>query len=97
MAADEYNDETEQGYDSEDEQYLSDDDSSIWDLTGIYHAEEESAPALLPESESEERRKRNSDRRNGPFTDRRRGDRRRLSRSSHLGGKQSSDPMNIYL
>jgi RNA polymerase primary sigma factor len=97
MAADEYNDETEQGYDSEDEQYLSDDDSSIWDLTGIYHAEEESTPALLPESASEERRKRDSDRRNGPFTDRRRGDRRRLSRSSPLGGKQSSDPMNIYL
>jgi RNA polymerase primary sigma factor len=97
MAADEYNDENEQVYDSEDELYLSDDDSSIWDLTGIYHAEEDAAPALLPESVNEERRKQNSDRREGPFTDRRRGDRRRLSRSPSDGARQSSDPMNIYL
>ena len=83
MAADEYNDHGEQEYDSEEENYTRDDDSTIWDLTGIYHAEEEQGDQL-PESVPVERRKNNSDRRSGDFTDRRRGDRRkrRISRSA---------------
>jgi RNA polymerase primary sigma factor len=97
MTADEYNDLESEEFDSENDPYESDDDSSMWDLTGIYRTDEEPVPVKLPEDVPEERRQRNSDRRASAFSDRRRGDRRRLSRTSLQGGKQSGDPMNIYL
>jgi len=99
MTAEEYNDPDAEEYDSEDdEEYVSDDDdSSLWDLTGIYHSDEEAVPVKLPEDVSDERRSKKSDRRSSTFSDRRHSDRRRLSRSSLQAGKQSVDPMNIYL
>ena len=97
MTADEYNDHDSEEYDSDEDSYGSDEDSSMWDLTGIYRTDEEPVPVKLPQDVSEERRRENSDRRSSPFSDRRRGDRRRLSRTSLQGGKQSGDPMNIYL
>jgi len=100
MAANEYNDFDAEPYDSEEESYTTDEDSSQWDLTGIYHAEEEQAARAnaLPDSVPRNRRKRKNERRSGPFSDRRRGDRRRrVSRSTDQEGRQSADPMNIYL
>ena len=98
MAADEYNDNGE-SYDSEDESFTQDDDSNLWDLTGIYHAREEEEEDELPESVPYDRRKSDGDRRSGSFTDRRRGDRRRrrISRSAGKETGHSADPMNIYL
>jgi len=97
MAADEYNDNGTDAYEGEEESLTSEDDASIWDLTGIYHAAGE-APATLPESVPADRRKSDGDRRRSPYSDRRRGDRRRrVSRSSGRDTPQSADPMNIYL
>ena len=98
MAADEYKDNGTEEYDSEEESYTQDDDNNLWDLTGIYHAEEDIADEL-PETVPTDRRKSKNDRRSGPFTDRRRGDRRRrrVSRSSGKESGHSADPMNIYL
>ena len=83
MAADEFKKHGPEEYDSDEESYLQADDNNLWDLTGIYYAEEEEAE-VLPETVPEDRRKSKNDRRGGPFTDRRRGDRRRrrISRSS---------------
>ena len=61
MAADEYNDNGETEYDSEEESYTEDDDNNLWDLTGIYHAREESETDVLPESVPFDRRKNDSD------------------------------------
>ncbi len=100
MAADEYNDFDEESYDTDEESYASDDESSIWDLTGIYRVDkdDEADSDALPESVPQDRRKNDSDRRSGPFSDRRRGDRRRrVSRSSGQESRHSADPMNIYL
>jgi len=100
MTADEYNDPDTEEHDSEDDddQYVSDeDDSSLWDLTGIYHSDDEAVPVNTPEDIAEERRRKKNDRRSSHFSDRRRSDRRRLSRSTLQSGKQSVDPMNIYL
>ncbi len=98
MAADEYIDNGADGYDTEEEDIASDHDTSVWDLTGIYHAADDDEVDDLPDSVQSDRRKGNSDRRGGPFTDRRRGDRRRrVSRSAERDGQQSADPMNIYL
>ena len=98
MAGDEYNDHDGQEYESEEEGYSQDEDSNLWDLTGIYHAEREEEEEL-PESVPVDRRKGDGDRRSGPSTDRRRGDRRkrRVSRSSGKESGQTADPMNIYL
>ena len=98
MAGDEYNDHGGQEYESEEEGYSQDEDSNLWDLTGIYHAEQEEEEEL-PESVPFDRRKGDGDRRSGPSTDRRRGDRRkrRVSRSSGKESGHSADPMNIYL
>ena len=98
MAADEYKKHGPEEYDSDEESYIQEDDNNLWDLTGIYHAEEQEAE-VLPETVPEDRRKSKNDRRGGPFTDRRRGDRRRrrISRSSGRESGQSADPMNIYL
>ncbi len=98
MADDEYNDVGSEEYDSDEGKVASDDDSSLWDLTGIYLAGEGNEADVLPDSVPSDRRKGNKDRRRGAFTDRRRGDRRRrVSRSSGRDSAQSADPMNIYL
>lgn len=97
MADDEHIDDGTEDYDGGEDNLAHDDDSSLWDLTGIYHAAEE-GPETVPESVPVERRKTDSDRRRSPFSDRRRGDRRRrVSRSSGRDGPHSADPMNIYL
>jgi RNA polymerase primary sigma factor len=98
MAADEYIDNGADEYGAEEEELASDEDTSLWDLTGIYHAADDAEVVDLPDSVRSDRRKGNRDRRSGPFTDRRRGDRRRrVSRSPERDGTQSADPMNIYL
>ena len=98
MTADEFNAKDGEEYEMVDgEEETSEDDSSAWDLTGIYSSEEEPVPIMLPEDVAEDRRATDGDRRSGPFSDRRRGDRRRLSRSPSKAGKHSADPMNIYL
>jgi RNA polymerase sigma factor (sigma-70 family) len=100
MAADDYNDSGMDDYEAseEGETFVNDDDdSAIWDLTGIFHADEKAVPVVLPEDVAEDRRKNVGDRRQSPFGDRRQGDRRRLSRSPLQNGTYSIDPMNIYL
>lgn len=98
MTADEFNAKDGEEYEMVDgEEETNEDDSSAWDLTGIYSSEEEPVPIMLPEDVPEDRRATGGDRRSGPFSDRRRGDRRRLSRSPSKAGKHSADPMNIYL
>ncbi|THB79287.1 MAG: sigma-70 family RNA polymerase sigma factor [Desulfobulbaceae bacterium] len=99
MTSDEY-DENQNGQEdeSESENYNTDEDSSMWDLTGIYKSGEETVPVSLPEDVSEERRDRErGDRRSSPFSDRRKADRRRVSLGGATSGKHSVDPMNIYL
>ncbi|WP_284152875.1 sigma-70 family RNA polymerase sigma factor [Desulfofustis limnaeus] len=73
------------------------DESSIWDLTGIFQAEEQPHPVILPEDVAEDRRQQKGDRRQSPLGGRRQGDRRRISRSPLQNGVHSIDPMNIYL
>ncbi len=99
MIADDFDTNAGEDYDMVDnEEEVEDDDASNWDLTGIYSSEEKPVPIMLPEDVAEDRRgKAGGDRRSGPFSDRRRGDRRRLSRSPSKAGKHSADPMNIYL
>lgn len=103
MATDKYNDLDArdldmEGGDSNNGHFKGDDDSSLWDLTGIYHEEDEEKPNVLPESVPRDRRKRSGDRRHTSLNDRRRGDRRsRAARSSDHGDRHSADPMNIYL
>ncbi len=85
-------------YDNEyDDLYeASEEESDVDDLTGIYKSEEEQ-PVYLPEDVFEDRRSKENDRRKGHPGDRRKGDRRRISRSAGKEGKHSVDPMNIYL
>ncbi|MEE4165010.1 MAG: sigma-70 family RNA polymerase sigma factor [Desulfocapsaceae bacterium] len=98
MIADEYDTDDDKDYDVIDSDDDTDDESSDWDLTGIFSPDDEPMPLMLPDGVSEDRRgQRGGDRRSGPFSDRRRGDRRRLSRSASKAGKHSADPMNIYL
>lgn len=99
MAADEYNDLGGDEFESEEENSSQDSDDTDWDLTGIYDGLEDAEEGDLPEAVSADRRKSDSDRRSGPFSDRRLGDRRRrrVSRASGREGAHSSDPMNIYL
>jgi len=87
-------DEIDQDYEESEE--ISEEDSDVDDLTGIFSPEEEDV-VFLPEDVSEDRRSKEKDRRRGSSGDRRRGDRRRLSRSYEKEGKHSVDPMNIYL
>lgn len=98
MTADEFDGHDEKDYGAEDEVFSSEEDSSAWDLTGIYNSAQRTVPVFLPEEVHEDRRgKERRDRRASPFSDRRRGERRRLSRSTGKGNKHSVDPMNIYL
>ena len=76
---------------------LSAEDSDVDDLTGIYGSEE-AEPVYLPEDVFEDRRsKKTVDRRRNLQGDRRKGDRRRISRSAEKETRHSVDPMNIYL
>jgi len=77
---------------------FSDEDSGLNDLTGIYPSDEEKETVFLPEGVLEDRRSADcSDRRGKNLTNRRKGDRRRISRNPAKEGKHSIDPMNIYL
>jgi RNA polymerase primary sigma factor len=88
-------DEMENDYD--DLYEASDDEPVVNDLTGIYKSEEDE-PVYLPEDVYEDRRsKERRDRRRGISGDRRKGDRRRISRSAGKDSRHSVDPMNIYL
>ena len=73
------------------------DESSIFELTGIYKADDEALPIDLCESLPEDRRSQGGDRRETSFSDRRKGDRRRISRTPGKDAIHSIDPMNIYL
>ncbi len=73
------------------------DESSIFELTGMYQADDEAVPIDLCETFPEDRRARGTDRRESSFSDRRKGDRRRISRNPSKDGTHSIDPMNIYL
>ncbi|MDJ0624097.1 MAG: sigma-70 family RNA polymerase sigma factor [Desulfocapsaceae bacterium] len=96
--APEHQDSRDQHEDEYDELHdLSDEDSDVNDLTGIYSSDEEE-PVYLPEDVFEDRRsKKTPDRRRNPEGDRRKGDRRRISRSADKETRHSVDPMNIYL
>lgn len=74
---------------------LDDVDASIFELTGMYKADDEAIPVELPEEYPEERRA--VDDEHAPIAGRRKGDRRRTSRGSGKDGGHSIDPMNIYL
>jgi len=79
---------------------IDEDDPAMYDLTGIFDAEETLVPVDFAEGEFEERRdKDGKDRRASIFSDRRSNDRRRASRMPDAGknGTHSIDPMNIYL
>jgi len=79
---------------------IDEDDPAMYDLTGIFNADETLVPVDFAEGEFEERRdKDGKDRRASIFSDRRRNDRRRASRMPDAGknGTHSIDPMNIYL
>ncbi|HKJ64252.1 MAG TPA: sigma-70 family RNA polymerase sigma factor, partial [Desulfopila sp.] len=81
------------GDDMDDNEYeeldVSEEGSGLHDLTGIFAPEAEES-TLLPDGLSENQRGKRSE-------DRRKDDRRRISRSSGKDGKHSVDPMNIYL
>jgi RNA polymerase primary sigma factor len=77
---------------------FSDEDSGLKDLTGNYPSGEEKEAVFLPEGVLEDRRSADClDRRGKNLTNRRKGDRRRISRNPAKEGKHSVDPMNIYL
>lgn len=85
-------------FELEDDFFAADEDeSSIFELTGMYQADEEAVPIDLCETFPEDRRARGTDRRESSFSDRRKGDRRRISRNPSKDGTHSIDPMNIYL
>ena len=85
-------------FELEDDFFAADEDeSSIFELTGMYQADEEAVPIDLCETFPEDRRARGTDRRENSFSDRRKGDRRRISRNPSKDGTHSIDPMNIYL
>jgi RNA polymerase primary sigma factor len=81
-------------------EYGPEEETSLFELANDDHADEEVTPVDFSDARYDRRGRGPGDRRRGIFTDRRKGDRRRISRSS---GKQPSkskssvDPMNIYL
>jgi RNA polymerase primary sigma factor len=100
MVFDEHENEGEINYMQDIEAIEMDDEPALYDLTGVYHTEEEAVPVEFCENFSEERRdKVAKDRRSGMFSDRRKTDRRRMARSPEKArnGDTSIDPMNIYL
>ncbi|MEE4240803.1 MAG: sigma-70 family RNA polymerase sigma factor [Desulfopila sp.] len=81
----------------EDHEDVSENESDLDDLTDMYGADDQE-PVFLPEDVPADRRSRKTqDRRLGYSGDRRKGDRRRISRSSGKDARHSVDPMNIYL
>ena len=66
------------------------------DLTGIFTPEADE-PSFLPDGVAEERRVKSNGERRHYGGDRRKNDRRRISRNSGKDAKHSVDPMNIYL
>ena len=100
MVFDDREDETKLNYMPDIEDIEGDDESPLYDLTGVYHPEEEAVPVEFGDSLADDRRdKVAKDRRHGIFTDRRKNDRRRAARApeKERDGNTSIDPMNIYL
>ncbi len=99
MASDEHECEDASQFELEEDFFVSDEDeSSIFEVTGVYQAEDEPVPIDLCKSFPEERRSQGTDRRgSSTFIDRRKTDRRRISRNPDKDGTHSIDPMNIYL
>ena len=96
MASDERVYDDADQFDVDDDFFALDDvDASIFELTGMYKADDEAIPVELPEEYPEERRA--VDDEHAPIAGRRKGDRRRTSRGSGKDGGHSIDPMNIYL
>ncbi len=77
-----------------DELYSVDGESAIDDLTGIISFDQY---GLADSDGNEEKKSHFPDRRSSVFSDRRKMDRRRLTKSSAKQNKHSVDPMNIYL
>ncbi len=72
-------------------------DEGVADLTGIFNAGEQVKSVGLPTGVEADRRGQDAgDRRAGPFSDRRRNQ-RRLARGPAKQADQSADPMSIYL
>lgn len=100
MVFDDREDEVKLNYMPDIEDIEGDDESPLYDLTGVYHPEEEAVPVEFGDSLADDRRdKAAKDRRHGIFTDRRKNDRRRAARApeKERDGNTSIDPMNIYL
>ena len=100
MVFDDREDEEKFNYVPDIEDIEGDDESPLYDLTGVYHHEEEAIPVEFSDSFPDDRRdKVAKDRRNGVFTDRRKTDRRRAARTPEKtkDSGTSIDPMNIYL
>ncbi len=81
-------------------EYGSEEETSLFELANDDHMDEEVTPVDFSDARYDRRGRGAGDRRRGIFTDRRKGDRRRISRGSakqSSKSKSSVDPMNIYL
>lgn len=96
MSTDEPDDVYNGDLDPEDET-LQDDESLFSDMTGVSSPDKEPVAVELPEGIAEDRRNGLEDRRSHPFSNRRKADRKRVSKSSGSRGDYPMDPMNIYL
>ena len=79
-------------------EYDTDEDSSEYGLAGDH--DDVAAPVDFSDSRYDRRAGNRGERRSGVFSDRRKGDRRKISRTSGKRSpksKASADPMNIYL
>jgi RNA polymerase primary sigma factor len=97
MASNERDFENRNRFDLDDDFFAIDDDASIYELTGIYKADDEVIPIELPEDYSDDGAAATGDPHGSPFSGRRKSDRRRTSRGTSKDGAHSIDPMNIYL
>ena len=98
MASEEHECDNTSQFELEEDFFVSDEDeSSIFELTGVYQTEDEAIPIDFCDNFPEERRANVTDRRESNYGDRRKGDRRRTSRNPSKDGSHSIDPMNIYL
>ncbi len=86
-------------YEQEDETYETEDDPAMYDLTGIFHSDEDASPDDFTESFPDERHNEEDKESSSGAAGGRRTDRRRISRTSKAvkNGNHSIDPMNIYL
>ncbi len=81
-------------------EYGPEEETSLFGLANDDHVDEEVTPVDFSDARYDRRGRGPGDRRRGIFTDRRKGDRRRISRGStkqSSKSKSSVDPMNIYL